>query len=97
MKTERQTPEEKETLSNKVFQAIGQASMCWETLSHAGIFDDKEATKIAEKLLQDIKDQHNNELKEIKNKLIFLSEENIDGVDIVELNEILNLLDKHIK
>jgi len=37
-------------IKERIFQDIGQASMCWEKVNKAGIFDSTEACKIAEDL-----------------------------------------------
>jgi hypothetical protein len=39
-----------ENIKRKIFEDIGQASMCWEKVDKAGIFDSIEACKIAEDL-----------------------------------------------
>lgn len=44
-------------LRELVFQAIGEASMCWSKLPQ-GKFDDARAKAIGERLLADIKDLH---------------------------------------
>jgi len=41
-----------ENIRVRVFIDIGQASMCWESPEHAGIFDDKQASEIATSLCQ---------------------------------------------
>lgn len=42
-------------LRNSVFVAIGAASMCWETLDTAGVFNSERALQIGDKLLARIK------------------------------------------
>jgi hypothetical protein len=33
-----------------IYQAIGEASMCWDNVSGAGVFDSKRATEVAHRL-----------------------------------------------
>lgn len=40
-----------EDSESAIFQAIGRASMCWEHLEGAGVFDDGTASQIGEELL----------------------------------------------
>ena len=40
-------------LKTKVFEALGEASMCWEPRPE-GVFDSTHAQKIGEKLMQEI-------------------------------------------
>lgn len=42
-----------EKLQEKIYQALGQASVCWSE-TPTGIFDEKEANKIAENLINEI-------------------------------------------
>ena len=49
------TPEEQ--LHSAVFQAIGSASMCWEHVEDAGVFNDTLAAAIGEGLLAWFKEQ----------------------------------------
>lgn len=44
---------ENKTLQNKVFEALGEASMCWSE-TPTGVFNSLKATKIGEKLMEDI-------------------------------------------
>jgi len=44
-----------ETLENAVFQAIGAASVCWETPEGAGVFNSDRAKAIGEELMAEIK------------------------------------------
>lgn len=48
------TPDEDDELSieSAVFQALGGASMCWEAIEHAGVFDSTRAREIGERLLE---------------------------------------------
>jgi len=39
-----------EYIREKVFQAIGHASMCWDSPESAGIFDTEQASEIATEL-----------------------------------------------
>ena len=39
-------------IRERVFQAIGHASMCWETPEKAGVFDTEQASEIATELCQ---------------------------------------------
>lgn len=41
-------------LREKVFQAIGAASSCWDNLSGAGVFESELAAKVGEELMKDI-------------------------------------------
>lgn len=52
--TEHPLPHTKEALSTAVFEALGAASTCWETLENAGVFQDGRATAIGEELLEKI-------------------------------------------
>lgn len=42
------------SIEDAVFQALGAASMCWENVDRAGIFQSEEATEIGEALLSKI-------------------------------------------
>lgn len=37
-----------------VFQALGAASTCWESLEHTGVFDSTRAKEIGEALLKEL-------------------------------------------
>lgn len=50
-------PEETPNIEGAVYQALGAASMCWENMDHAGIFQSEEATAIAEGLLAFIRER----------------------------------------
>ena len=41
-------------LSELIMQAMGQASMCWENVGGAGVFDSQAAVVVGESLLYDI-------------------------------------------
>ncbi len=41
-------------LSRIIMQAVGQASMCWEDVGGAGVFDSQGAVVVGESLLFDI-------------------------------------------
>lgn len=41
-------------LKNKVGEAVGHASVCWEKPEGAGIFQSEEASKVVDTLLDDI-------------------------------------------
>lgn len=43
------------TIESAVYQAIGAASMCWESMSGTGIFQSDQAREIAEALLAEIR------------------------------------------
>ena len=43
-------------LSRLIFEALGAASMCWESPQSAGQFESYRATDIGNKLMNDIKD-----------------------------------------
>lgn len=45
------------SLSSAVFQALGAASTCWESMADAGTFDDVRARQIGDALLEEL-DQH---------------------------------------
>ena len=45
------------SLSNAVHQAIGAASMCWEHVDRAGVFESDRAAEIAAALLAEIESQ----------------------------------------
>lgn len=38
-----------------IFQAIGSASMCWEHVDRAGVFNDYKASEVASRLIDDLK------------------------------------------
>lgn len=42
------------TLEEAVYQAIGAASMCWEDVAKAGVFDSDRAKAIGDALLADV-------------------------------------------
>lgn len=46
---------QEEKLSELVFQALGEASMCWEVMPHSR-FDDTRATEIGDKLIADLEE-----------------------------------------
>ncbi len=43
------------TLEEAVYQAVGAASVCWDNIQGAGVFDDRQATQVAEDLLAAIR------------------------------------------
>lgn len=45
------------SLESAVFQALGAASVCWESLEGTGIFDSDRAREIGERLLEVINSQ----------------------------------------
>lgn len=50
------TPYEELTLETIVFQGLGAASVCWENLDAAGIFQSDRAVLIGNKMVQRIKE-----------------------------------------
>lgn len=48
-------------LKTKVYESIGQASMCWEEVPK-GLFDEKQANKVATSLLKHIKKTQKSQL-----------------------------------
>lgn len=44
-------------LRSAVFQALGRASVCWESMAGTGIFQEQDATEVAEVLLELIRDE----------------------------------------
>ncbi len=46
--------EQIEDLRSKVFQSIGQSSMCWQHVCGAGVYQIEEAIAIGEDLLSEI-------------------------------------------
>lgn len=40
-----------------IFQGVGAASRCWENLSGAGVFDDKQAVKVSEDMIDRLREQ----------------------------------------
>jgi hypothetical protein len=46
-----------EHLYSAIFQAIGQATMCWEHVDRAGIFDANQASEIAFELCHTVADE----------------------------------------
>lgn len=59
---------ETKTLKNKVFEAMGAASMCWSETPN-GVFDDANACKIGESIMEEIESDLPNAIKVLKNKL----------------------------
>lgn len=49
--------EENKTLENKVFEALGEVSMCWSE-TPKGVFDSTKAKEIGDRLMEDIKQSH---------------------------------------
>lgn len=47
-----ETEEEKKV--SAIFQAIGAASTCWESLEHAGVFDSTRAKEIGDALIMEL-------------------------------------------
>ena len=45
-----------ERLKELIFQALGEASTCWQNLSGAGVFDSERAIAIGERLISDLLD-----------------------------------------
>lgn len=39
-------------ITEPVYQAVGEASACWENLSGAGVFDSDHAKRVAEALVE---------------------------------------------
>lgn len=57
MNTEYEFEFEKDSsLDSKVYQAIGAASVCWESIHGTGVFQDQHAKAIADALIKEIKD-----------------------------------------
>jgi hypothetical protein len=51
-----EVPEEDDrTIANIIGEAIGEASVCWENPGGAGVFDDKRAGEIVDKVLKALK------------------------------------------
>lgn len=50
--------EDAEDWEQAVYYAVGAASMCWESVITAGVFDDTLARKVAEDLIDYIKEHH---------------------------------------
>ena len=44
-------------IREKIFTTIGQASMCWESIERAGIFDSNQASAIGEDLCEFFSDE----------------------------------------
>lgn len=42
-------------MESKIFQAIGEASMCWGNIGDAGMFDDVRAAQVGRALLEDVR------------------------------------------
>jgi len=53
-----------ENIKEKVFQAIGHASVCWKD----GVFDSIEAEKVGDELLIEIEKEITNRLKDLTPK-----------------------------
>lgn len=51
--------EENKTLENKVFEALGEATMCWSE-TPKGVFDSTKAKEIGSRLMKDIQESHRN-------------------------------------
>jgi len=45
-----------ETPRSAIYQAVGAASVCWESMTGTGVFDDKRACEVAEALIQRLAD-----------------------------------------
>ena len=52
MATKRFNWDKDTSIKNAVFQALGGASMCWETPEGAGVFNDQLASDIGEELME---------------------------------------------
>lgn len=94
-------------LKNKVFEALGEVSMCWSETPN-GIFDSEKAKEIGERLLKDIAEEWgNSELVNIKSiPDNFNAEEYIglvknQGFQFVQteptLEEAIKVLQKHFR
>lgn len=46
-----------ESLKEAVYQAVGAASVCWDDMEHAGVFQEQQATEVAEDLLSWIREE----------------------------------------
>lgn len=65
------------TLESAVHQAIGGASMCWEHIGRAGVFDDVQAAQVADVLLAKIREllpQQPVQARNVHGDLLWLSE-----------------------
>lgn len=45
-----------DTPRSAIYQALGAASVCWESMAGTGVFDDKRACEVAEALIQRLAD-----------------------------------------
>ena len=63
---------EPEDLNQAVFMSIGAASVCWESMSGTGVFDDQRARQVGEELVAYIEDHFNpktpDEIREAKQR-----------------------------
>lgn len=57
-----------EEIEHKVYESLGQASMAWSEIP-TGVFEDKEAVKIAEALIRHIKNNKNITIRETVERL----------------------------
>ncbi len=55
-----------EELKERVFMALGAASMCWEDINKAGIFKDQDAVIIGDELLSFILENYSPNNKDTK-------------------------------
>lgn len=44
----------RELVAAKVFEALGEASVCWERMEGTGVFDSVRATRVGDQLIRDI-------------------------------------------
>lgn len=75
----------KKELETKVFEALGEASGCWENLKGAGVFESTRAKEIGEKLCDYIIANTIPKPKGLKERLIYFFKYTIKGALIYSL------------
>jgi len=74
-----------EKLKELIQIAMGEASMCWENVDKAGVFDSSEALRVGDQLLKDIEAELNqkgrkrSEREELQRLLKFCFSLELDG------------------
>jgi len=62
-------PDRAEDRSAAVHQAVGAASVCWENMSHTGIFDEQQARAVAAGLLAWLDENEGSERERLREKI----------------------------
>jgi hypothetical protein len=76
-------------LESYVYQALGAASVCWETLEGAGIFESDRAVEIGKALIQKIQETHQDQgtlqYKIHRQKKMLTALEKARGVEVIDI------------